>query len=294
VTKGTGISGPRVQLNGQIPAGPGEIARTERSGWTSPGLANKPADIAGCFTANVASERQVAEARRQATRIHHGLGEDLRRLREDAGVARSQLAVAAGIDLAFLCRIEDGRERPSLDTYVRLTNALGSDFSARIYPNTGPSIRDRHQARILEALLSELHVRWRPYPEVAVREPARGWIDAVLHAQRDEEVVATEIQSDLRRIEQQIRWFGEKVRSLPSWEGWPQLGSIGEPSRLLVVRSTRATRRLGREFERQLSAAYPAHPADAIASLTGTKPWSGAALVWADIEPRRVRLIGRR
>jgi hypothetical protein len=142
-------------------------------------------------------------------------------------------------------------------------------------------------------LLGELHSRWRAFPEVGVRQPSRGWIDVLLHAPREGELIATEIQSDLRRIEQLIRWFEEKVRSLPSWEGWPQLGEAAA-SRLLVVRSTRATRRLGREFEKQLSAAYPAHPSDAIASLTGTKPWPGPALIWAEIEPRRVRFIGRR
>jgi hypothetical protein len=106
--------------------------------------------------------------------------------------------------------------------------------------------------------------------------------------------VATEIQSDLARLEQQIRWFLEKTAALPSWEGWQHLGDVGEPSRLLIVRSTRATRGIGREFERQLAAAYPAHPADAIASLTGAAPWPGHALISADLEPGRVRFIGWR
>jgi hypothetical protein len=122
------------------------------------------------------------------------------------------------------------------------------------------------------------------YPEVAVRSPSRGWIDLVLHAPLERSLVATEIQSDLRRVEQLLRWFPEKVASLPSWEGWPQLGDIGAPSRLLIVRSTKATRIAGREFARQLATAYPAHPADAVAALAGTTPWPGAALIWADIQ----------
>jgi transcriptional regulator with XRE-family HTH domain len=204
------------------------------------------------------------------------------------------LAKAAGVDLAYLCRIEDGRERPSIDMYAKLAGALGADLSARLYPNTGPSIRDRHQARILEALLGEVHSRWRPYPEVGVRQPASGWIDLVLHAPREGICVCAEIESDLRRIEQHLRWFTEKVRSLPSWEGWSQLGEVGPPSRLLIVRSTKATRAIGRELGGQLAAAYPAHPADALAALTGTATWPGAALIWAEIEPGRVRFIGRR
>jgi len=222
------------------------------------------------------------------------MGEDVRRLREDAAVTRRQLADEAGIDQGYLRRIEDGRARASLDTYAKLATALGADLSTRLYPNTGPSIRDRHQARILEALLRDVHPRWTTYPEVGVRQPSRGWIDVVLHAERERQLVATEIQSDLRRLEQLLRWFPEKVASLPSWEGWVHLGEVSEPSRLLIVRSTKATRAVGREFERQLAAAYPAHPADAIASVTGTAPWPGPALVWAEIEPTRVRFIARR
>jgi len=147
---------------------------------------------------------------------------------------------------------------------------------------------------MLEALLSMLHSRWHAYPEVAVRRPSRGWIDVVLHSPREAYLVATEIQSDLARIEQLLRWFGEKVSALPSWDGWPQIGNVADPSRLLIVRSTRATGAVGREFARQLARAYPAHPADAIASLRGTSSWPGAALIWADLEPDRVRFVSRR
>ena len=222
------------------------------------------------------------------------LGDDVRRLREDAGATRALLAAEARVDLAYLCRIEDGRERPSIDTYAKLALALGSDLSSRIYPNTGPAIRDRHQARILEALLALAHPRWHGYPDVGVRHPSRGWIDVVLHASRERELVATEIQSDLARLQQLLRWFEAKVEALPSWEGWGQIGSTSAPSRLLIVRSTRTTRAIGRDFRQQLAAAYPAHPADAIAALTGTVAWPGAALVWAELEARRVRFIGRR
>lgn len=238
--------------------------------------------------------RQLAQARRVATNIHRSLGQDVRRLREDAGVSRRQLAAEAGIDVAFLRRIEDGLERPTVATYAKLSTALGADLAARLYPHTGPAIRDRHQARMLEALLPALHARWRLYPEVAVRQPSRGWIDALLHADREGELVATEIESDLRRLEQLLRWFPEKVASLPSWEGWQHLGQTRPASQLLIVRSTKSTRAIGRQFANQLAAAYPAHPADAIAALTGTARWPGSALVWAEIEADRVRFISRR
>ena len=242
----------------------------------------------------MASPKQLAAAARLAALVHRGMGDDLRRLREDAGVSRQQLADAAGLDVTFVRRIEYGTERPSVETYARLSAALGADLRCRLYPNTGPAIRDRHQARILEALVGIVHRRWRAHPEVAVRHPSRGWIDVVFHAAREGEVVATEIQSDLRRLEQLLRWFPEKVASLPSWEGWPHLRSTTPPSQLLIVRSTKATQSIARLFARQIAVAYPVHPADALESLRGTAPWPGSALVWVDIRNEGVRFIPRR
>lgn len=185
-----------------------------------------------------------------------------------------------------------GKAKASLETYARLAIPLGADLSTRLYPNTGPLIRDRHQARILEALLQELHPRWRAATEAGVRQPVRGWIDAVLHDPRERRILAVEIESDIRRIEQQIRWAQMKAESLPSWEGWPAEGA--EISRLLVMRRTRTTRQTATEFARQLAVAYPAHPEDALAALTGLTPWPGATMVWAQIEPTRVRFLASR
>lgn len=217
------------------------------------------------------------------------LAEDLRRLASDAGLSTRQLATAAGRDHGYVARILRGEARPSMETYATLAVALGADLSGRVYPNTGPRIRDRHQARILESLLDQLHPRWQPFTELAVRQPARGWIDAAIHDARASLIVATEIQSELRRLEQIVRWSTEKAESLPSWAGWANLAAPPDISRLLVVRRTRATKAAAIEFGRQLRAAYPAHPDDAVAALTGTLPWPGPALVWVTIDARGLR-----
>lgn len=240
------------------------------------------------------SPKQAAAARRASDRAHRSLAEDLRRLRIDAGLTQSELARAAGVHPSQISRAEDAVTRPSIETYSKLAVALGADLSARFYPNTGPVIRDRHQAAILEALLGQLSPSWRPYPEVGVRHPARGWIDVVLHSDHARCVVATEIQSDLRRLEQQLRWFAAKSESLPSWEGWAHLGEITTRSALLIVRSTRSTRNVGAEFRQQLAAAYPAHPADAVVSLKAGRPWPGSALIWVEVRGNQVRFAERR
>ena len=234
-------------------------------------------------TCAVTRTRIEIEGRRSASRLRAGLAEDLRRLCDDAGVSQAALSRAAGIPQPFISRIFAGTTRPTVETYVRLATALGADLNARLYPNTGPAIRDRHQAPIVEGILRALDRRWRPSTEVAVRRPARGWIDLVLHDPTERVLVATEIESDIRRIEQTIRWSGAKADALPSWDGWP---SLADPtiSRLLIVRWTRTTRQIARDFRRQLGVAYPAHPDDAIAALTGRSPWPGPALIWCRLE----------
>jgi transcriptional regulator with XRE-family HTH domain len=232
------------------------------------------------------AERAVQRA---AGRAHARLVADLERALDDAGLGVRELSRAAGVDSGYLSRILAGRVHPTLDTYARLAVPLGLDLSTRLYPNTGPAIRDRHQAPMLELLLGAAHPRWHAYLEVAVRRPSRGWIDAVLHEPRERVAVASELQSELRRLEQLVRWQAAKADSLPSWEGWPHLGEEPQVSRLLLVRRTRATRTVAQEFARQLRAACPAHPDDALAALTGTAPWPGPALVWVTLDARGAR-----
>ncbi len=233
-----------------------------------------------------------AAVRRAVAARHRGLAEQLQRFRLDAGISKAALARAAGVDAAYLGRIEDGSENPTFETYQRIAAALGADLFTRLYPGTGPAIRDRWQAPILESLLAGLDRRWHPFTEVAVRDPERGWIDAALHDARARAILATEIQSELRRLEQLIRWHSAKASSLRSWDGWTKLGEEPEVSRLLIVRRTRATREVALEYAQQLRIAYPAHPDDALAALTTpTTPWPGAALLWAEVAGGSARLL---
>ena len=235
-----------------------------------------------------------AAVRRRVALVNRDLGTELRVLREDAGLTRLAVGRAAGVSDAFLGRIEDGNAHPSNETLTRLGLVLGADVRVRLYPNTGPLIRDRHQAAMLEALLGVLHPRWHAFTEVAVRRPSRGWIDALLHEPRQHLALATEIQSELRRLEQLVRWSGEKAASLPSWVGWDRLVEEPRIDRLLIVRRTRATREVAASHDRQLRLAYPTHPDDALAALAGTSAWTGPALVWSVIDGRGARLVGGR
>lgn len=243
-----------------------------------------------------ARKRRVSDARfnavmpdpgfeRTVLRLTHraniGFGEDVVRLRIDAGITRLKLARTAGVNDSYLARIEAGVAQPSVGVCIRLGLALGADMAHRLYPTTGPTIRDRLQAAIAQTLLSILHPRWHPFLELAVRRPSRGWIDVGLHASAQNMFVTTEIQSELRRLEQLIRWSEAKADSVPSWDGFARLGGSPVVSRLLIVRETRTNRAVAEEFRRVVRAAYPARPDEALESLVSGSAWPGPAVPWA-------------
>jgi hypothetical protein len=118
-------------------------------------------------------------------------------------------------------------------------------------------------------------------------------IDLVLGERHRSLLVATELNSQLRRLEQQIRWHREKERSLPSCELWPFARTLGEPttSRLLVLRSTTTMRSSANAFESTLRAAYPARTSDVVEALVGTSPWPGAGIAWIRVDGADVRLL---
>ncbi len=209
-------------------------------------------------------------------------------------MTRSSVAEAAGIDPSHMSRIESGDRGPSLSSLAAIATVLGADLSVRLYPTTGPLIHDRIQAAMIEAMLARLDGRWIRSPEVPVHRPARGVIDLVLSGRREPITIAVEFNSELRRLEQQVRWHREKEASLPSAEvgGFPIAPEPGTTSRLLVLRSTRSLRDLAARFEETLRAAYPARCRDAVMALTGsTMPWPGPAIVWMVVDAGRARLL---
>lgn len=215
-------------------------------------------------------------------RLDLQMGEDLRRIRIEASLSMSQLAIVVGIHKSYLARIEIGQARPSLEVLTAIGVALGADLSCRYYPGTGPRIHDRFQAAMTETLLRSLDPRWRAAVEVPVSHPSRGVIDVVLTDLSSRVTVAGEVYSELRRLEQQVRWSTEKADGLGM-----RLDRDGPPvparsvSRLLVLRSTVATREIARTFESTLRAAYPARTREVVLALTSQHaPWPGPGIVW--------------
>lgn len=226
--------------------------------------------------------RELARRQRELKRA---IGDQLQTIREDGGVTRAEVARAAGIDRAHYSRIETGETGASLRVLMTIGSVLGCDLSVRYFPGSGPRIRDRLQAPIVEALLRVLDGRWAAQPEVPIIRPVRGVIDLVLR--REGDIIACEVQSELRRLEEVLRRSAEKAAALDALEQRPA-------PRLLVVRSTTHTREIARRFEATLRAAYPARAVDVYEALSQPgNAWPGPAILWARLERGRAEILER-
>jgi len=243
-------------------------------------------------TSNRANPRTTIGRRTKATLS--GAMVDLERLRRDAGISRRRVALAAGIDPGYLTQLLAGDRQPSVAVLVALATALGADLSIRAFPTTGPNIHDRTQARIVEELVRIADPSWRRSVELPVTRPARGFVDVVFDRRRPPDVVASEVHTRIDRLEQLIRWAQEKAQSLPSSDLWASTAPDADVHRLLVLRSTTATREIARRFEATLRTAYPARAADVYTALTEPdRRWPGDGILWADVRGDIARILDR-
>jgi hypothetical protein len=182
---------------------------------------------------------------------------------------------------------------PSIEALTAVGIALGAELSVRFFPGNGPRIHDRFQASMVEAVVRALDARWQVTLEEPVSHPSRGVIDIVLRDRNGTVVVAGEVSSEVRRLEQQLRWAAEKANGLRLQLERDNLGGATPPvSRLLVLRSTVSTREIARRFEASLATAYPARTRDACEALTTPNaPWPGPAIVWVHLRGTSVSLL---
>lgn len=226
------------------------------------------------------------ELARRQQRLRANVGAQILELRLAAGITQRALAFACGIHPAHLSRIERGLARPSVDALVAIGASLGADLGVRYFPGSGPRIKDRIQAPMVEALIRILHPRWIRLPELAVPK-ARGFVDLALGLRDADAGIECEAHSEMRVVDELLRRQVEKTLALA------ELGLVGaEVSRLLLVRSTKRNRDIARVFEATLIAAFPGRVADAVAALRGgIASWPGPTMLWATVEDGKAAIL---
>jgi transcriptional regulator with XRE-family HTH domain len=245
----------------------------------------------------IASIKRRSPSRlREERDLRRVIGLEIRQAREDAGVSQTRIAAETGISQSYLSRIESGEAAASVAVLSGIARVLGGRLRFRIERGSGPLIRDHIQAAMLEALLPLLHLRWAKFLEVPVHRPVRGVIDLVLADQGANLLVATELHSQLRRFEQQLRWANEKAGALANETLIAPHGAEvpATISRLLVLRSTAATRALAATYGHVLATAYPADPRQIHAALTGDAPWPGPGVIWMEVDLGQAHVVERR
>ena len=109
-------------------------------------------------------------------------------------------------------------------------------------------------------------------------------------------LVAGEAHGELRTVERQLRWAGQKADALPSAVGWPWTEGPATPrtGRLLLLRSCAANHQLVATLPALFRAAYPDPTEEAVTALRrGDRAWPGSAIVWVDIDGARSRVLNR-
>jgi transcriptional regulator with XRE-family HTH domain len=242
----------------------------------------------------VGETRLQRHIREQQAAQRRSLAQEVARTLEVEGLSLRALGRAVGVDPSQLSRFLRGRAGVSHETLVAIAAGLGYDVSVRLFESTGPRLRDHIQARMLEALLAVLHPRWLARLEVAVYRPVRGVIDLVLQDRETRDLVAGEAHGELRTVERQLRWAGQKADALPSAAGWPWSDAPAAPriGRLLLLRSCAANHVLVATLPALFRAAYPDPTEEAVAALrNGDRSWPGSAIVWVDIDGARIRVL---
>lgn len=230
----------------------------------------------------------VRELARRGRDTNRWIGRQILEVRLEAGVSQAQLARCAGLAQSYLWRIEHGAANPSINALAAVSACLGCDLGVRLYPTPGPRLHDRFQAPMVEALIGSTGNGWRSHPEVPVAA-ARGVVDLILRRADDHLTVVCECQSELRRLELAIRRLGEKGEAVAATD--PPGSTV---SRLLLLRSTVATRSVARAYQATLTAAFPGRVTEALAALRGPDaPWPGPTLLWVTLGSGRARILGR-
>lgn len=98
---------------------------------------------------------------------HNGLVDQLKKLRQDAGLTQGQLAEKSGLSQSFISRLERGETEITSENLRAIADALGKPVS-RLYPPTSaqgrlwaavekmpPGTEDR-AAELLETLLAAI------------------------------------------------------------------------------------------------------------------------------------------
>lgn len=201
-------------------------------------------------------------------------GEALREQRLRLQIAQADVARAIGVSRSVISALERGDTGVSLEIRFRAAEVLGLRLRLPAYLDGTPRLYDRNHSLIIEHLLAIRHPRWRVELEAPVPGPGRRSTDVRLECGHD--IVLTEVESMLRRWEQEAREIHDKARAVAE-----AVGPERRVHSLLVLPPTRHNRELIASLSGSVAAVFPADEGAIRRALTGSsEPWPGNGLLW--------------
>jgi transcriptional regulator with XRE-family HTH domain len=211
-------------------------------------------------------DRARDRGRRQARKLLHELGSELREVRLTAGLSQRHVAQAAGLNQSRVSRTERvQRLPPRVDELAAHCAVLGLQLSLRAYPEASP-VRDIAQLRLIERFRPRVSEGFRWRTEVLIRGEGdlRAWdiqLDGVGSIGIDAETRLYDIQALQRRVE--AKWRDSGVDRV-----------------VLLVASTRHNRSVLSQHREALRSTFPADTPEITAALRrGRLPGSNGIAV---------------
>jgi transcriptional regulator with XRE-family HTH domain len=188
------------------------------------------------------------------------------------GMPQRLLAERAGLSQSEVSRILHGERGLTLDSIIRLTNAVGHRFWFKLLPDDGVRLRDSGQLSFAELVRGQAHASWRFRFEVPVAPPPDRRAADVLF-ERPDEVNILEIELALLDFQAQLRAAQLKREAL--------VERLGRPVNLLIgIPDTAAARRAVQSHAALIGSALPVSSRKAWAAIRSGEPVGGDALLW--------------
>jgi transcriptional regulator with XRE-family HTH domain len=130
------------------------------------------------------------------------IGRAIRTARGTTGFSVAAACTRAGVAASTWRRIEGGAAGATIATLCAMTDAVGLDFVAQVFPGRGPRLRDTGQMELAHAIAVMASAAWKVNLEVLAGDHGEA-IDMVL--KRPDEIVAIEIERLMLDAQAQIR-----------------------------------------------------------------------------------------
>ena len=238
--------------------------------------------------------------------IHTSLARVCRDRRTRLGITQAQLGQRAGLDRAYIAKIERGRANPTFDAAERIVRALGLEVDLLVEQpmiigerTSSDRVHGWCSGYVDRRLVSRGWLTAREERIDAADGRAVGWIDLLAFDPLTATLLIIEIKSrldDIRAVERQLGWYERHALLVAKRNGWSPRRVV---SCLLLLHSEQVERSL-LGWRDVVARAFPTG-ADDLATLLGSDraassvPQTTRALALIDPARRGARwLIGPR